>query len=91
MAWVSAVRPREAREGGVGVMVAVGEGVSVGVGAGVSVREGESVSVGEGAVVCPPSACGLRSAVCGPHAARKRLRVRSRMRVRGNRGMGTRL
>jgi len=57
----------------------------------VGVGEGESVSAGEGAVGCPPSACGLRSAVCGPHEASKRLRVRNRMRKRGRRGMGKRL
>jgi hypothetical protein len=65
--------------------VGVGSGVGVNVGAG----EGESVSAGEGegTVGCPPSACGLRSAVCGRQAANRRLRVRNRMRNRGKRNM----
>jgi hypothetical protein len=81
-AWVSAERPKDSREGW-------GMGVSVGVG------DGESVNVGDGRVGWlpstvnrPPSACGLRSGVCGRHEARKRLRIRNKMMNRRERGMG---
>jgi hypothetical protein len=63
-------------------------GVLVGVG------DGESVNVGDGRVGWLPStvnglpsACGLRSAVCGRQAANRRLRARNRIMNRGKRDM----